>query len=88
MGCRGEGRPRSATLCPRPGGDSRRGDSGGDDRGVSDESAHDGVVLLVDLAVTTVLLALAFVSSVWWLPVALGWGLISTRQVALVRRSR
>jgi hypothetical protein len=72
----------------RPGGGSRRrGDPGGDDRGVSDESAHNGVVLLVNLAVTFVLLVLAVVSSPWWFPVALAWGVISIRQVAVLRRS-
>jgi hypothetical protein len=55
---------------------------------VSDESDHDRAVLLVDLAVTAILLVVALASSLWWLPVALGWGLVSTRQAALLRRSR
>ena len=51
---------------------------------MSSDEAHDRLVLLLDLAVTILLLALAGWSSIWWLPVTLGWGLISARQLALV----
>lgn len=80
--------PADGICLTTRGGSLRRGDAGGDDRGVSDNGGHDGVLLLVDLAVTALLLVLALLSSLWWLPVALGWGVVSALQAHVLRRSR